>query len=308
MKNKTSTTLTPSLTELSNRYHRGKRTKGQRKFLKIAYDINTKQKTTFCVVDFTEKGYTTGNFRQYMHKLKDMFITVARSKPFFYQLKGITLSKHDKKVTDECMGVGVQSLENMLEHMKDLPIMMHNIGLKFKSDNLHVILKNNRSTVATSNSMIKLKHFFEELDSDVTFTIYPKSVQVYLANTQHPIIRDPVGILKLGMVLGHVRQFLKGKSHELATIPLCGDWIVYHYHLNKDGPSCKGKTFEITVSDFDSTLMRFYKKQMDDGTTKNRIETILTPCIPISKLFKDTFGSNEKNHITINFTGDYRIL
>jgi len=43
--------LTPSLTELINTYRTERTTKAQRKFLQIAYDVNAKQKTSFCVED-----------------------------------------------------------------------------------------------------------------------------------------------------------------------------------------------------------------------------------------------------------------
>ena len=234
---------------------------------------------------------------------------VSDDSPVFYKLKGITLSIHDKKITDKGMRVGIQMLEKTLDHLKDLPLMMHDIALKFKSDNLHIVLQKNGYTPANSNSMIKLKHFFDELGSDVTFCIYPKSIQIQLSCTQNPIIRDPDGILKLGTILGHVRQFLKGRSHELVNIPLCGDWIVYHYHLNKDGPSCRGKAFEITVNDFDYTMIRFYKKRMVNGKTKDRIEAIQTPNISVNNLFRKTLGiDNEKNNITINIYDYFRTL
>ena len=300
MKKEISNQLTLSLTELINTYHINKITSAQRKFLSIGYDINTKQKISFCLEDFREKGYSDANFRQYIHKLLDMIDIVIKSNPVFYKLKGITLSIHDEKVTDKGMGVGIQMLENSLESLKDFPPMMHDVALKFKSDNLHIELQKNGYNPANSNSMIKLKHFFDELGSDITFCIYPKSIQIQLSCTQNPIIRDPDGILKLGTILGHVRQFLKGRSHELVNIPLCGDWIVYHYHLNKDGSSCRGKAFEITVNDFDYTMIRFYKKRMVDGKTKDRIETIQTKKIPFTKLFRNTLGlDNEKTNITI---------
>lgn len=303
------TTLTLSLTELINTYRVGKITRAQRKFLQIAYDVNSKQKISFCVEDFRENGYSDTQFRQYVFQLKDIIIIVNKSNPVFYKLRGISLSIHDKKITDKGMMVGIHMLENNLKQMKDLIAMMHDIALKFKSDNLHILLKNNGYLPTTSNSMIKLKHFFDELDSDVTFCIYPKSVQIHLSSTYNPIIRDPDGILKLGMILGHVRQYLIGKSQELANIPLCEDWIVYHYHLNKDGPACSGKAFEITVSDFDSTMMRFYRKRMSDGTTKNRIEAIQTPNISINKLFRETLGLDKgKNNITININGGFTSL
>ena len=303
------TTLTLSLTELINTYRVGKITRAQRKFLQIAYDVNSKQKISFCVEDFRENGYSDTQFRQYVFQLKDIIIIVNKSNPVFYKLRGISLSIHDKKITDKGMMVGTHMLENNLKQLKDLIAMMHDIALKFKSDNLHILLKNNGYLPTTSNSMIKLKHFFDELDSDVTFCIYPKSVQIHLSSTYNPIIRDPDGILKLGMILGHVRQYLIGKSQELANIPLCEDWTVYHYHLNKDGPACSGKAFEITVSDFDSTMMRFYKKRMSDGTTKNRIEAIQTPNISINKLFRETLGLDKgKNNITININGGFTTL
>lgn len=301
--------LTPPLTELINRHHNGKITKGKRKFLQIGYDVITKQKTSFCVEDFRENGYSDNLFRQYVHQLKDMIIVEKKSNPVFYKLKGISLSIHDKKITGGGMMVGIQMLENILEHLEELPAMMHDIALSFKSDNLHILLQNNGYPSNTSNSMIKLKHFFDELSSDVTFCVYPKLVHIHLSSTYNPIIRDPDGILKLGMILGHVRQYLIGKSQELANIPLCEDWIVYHYHLNKDGPACSGKAFEITVSDFDSTMMRFYRKRMSDGTTKNRIEAIQTPNISVNKLFRETLGLDKgKNNITININGGFTSL
>jgi len=301
--------LTPSLTELINTCHTRNITKAQRKFLQIAYDVNAKQKTSFCVEDFRENGYSDTQFRQYVFQLKDIIIIENKSNPVFYKLRGITLSTYDKKITDKGMMVGIHMLENNLKQLKGLIAMMHDIALKFKSDNLHILLQNNGYPSDTSNSMIKLKHFFDELDSDVTFCIYPKSVQIHLASTYNPIIHDPDGILKLGMILGHVRQYLIGKSQELANIPLCEDWTVYHYHLNKDGPACSGKAFEITVSDFDSTMMRFYKKRMSDGTTKNRIEAIQTPNISVNKLFRETLGLDKgKNNITININGGFTSL
>ena len=303
------TTLTLSLTELINTYRVGKITRAQRKFLQIAYDVNSKQKISFCVEDFRENGYSDTQFRQYVFQLKDIIIIVNKSNPVFYKLRGISLSIHDKKITDKGMMVGIHMLENNLKQLKGLIAMMHDIALKFKSDNLHILLKNNGYLPTTSNSMIKLKHFFDELDSDVTFCIYPKSVQIHLSSTYKPIIRDPDGILKLGMILGHVRQYLIGKSQELANIPLCEDWTVYHYHLNKDGPACSGKAFETTVSDFDSTMMRFYKKRMANGTIKDRIEAIQTPNISVSKLFRETLGLDKgKNNITININGGFTSL
>ena len=301
--------LTPSLTELINTYHVGKITRAQRKFLQIGYDVNTKQKTSFCVEDFRKNGYNGNLYGQYKYQLRDIIIIEKKSNPVFCKLKGVTLSTYDKKITDGGMMVGIQMLENILEHLEELPAMMHNIASKFKSENLHAILKNNGYNPPNSNSMIKLKHFFDELGSDVTFCVYPKSVQIHLSNTYNPIMCDPDGVLKLGMILGHVRQFLIGKSHELANIPLCGDWIVYRYDLNKDGPACAGKTFEITVNDFDSTMMRFYRKRMSDGTTKNRIEAIQTPNISINKLFRETLGLDKgKNNITININGGFTSL
>lgn len=300
--------LTLSLTELINTYHVGKITRAQRKFLQMAYDVNTKQKISFCVEDFRENGYTGTQFRQYIHQLKDMIIIEKKSNPVFYKLKGIALSTHDKKITDKGMMVGVELLEYNLKQLKGLVAMMHDIALSFKSDNLHILLQNNGYFSSTSNHMIKLKHFFDELNSDVTFCIYPKSVQIHLSSTYNPIIHDPEGILKLGMILGHVRQYLIGKSQELANIPLCGDWIVYHYHLNKDGPACSGKTFEITVSDFDSTMMRYYTKKMPDGTTKNRMEAIQTPNIHVTQFFRDTLGLDEKNNITVIFNEGFRTI
>jgi len=160
MKKEISNQLTLSLTELINTYHINKITSAQRKFLSIGYDINTKQKISFCLEDFREKGYSDANFRQYIHKLLDMIDIVIKSNPVFYKLKGITLSIHDEKVTDKGMGVGIQMLENSLESLKDFPPMMHDVALKFKSDNLHIELQKNGYNPANSNSMIKLKHFF----------------------------------------------------------------------------------------------------------------------------------------------------
>jgi len=92
--------LTPSLTELINTYRVGKITKAQRKFLQIAYKVNVKQRTSFCLEDFRGSDYNDNLFRQYKYQLKDMIDVEGKSNPAFYKLKGISLSTHDKKITN----------------------------------------------------------------------------------------------------------------------------------------------------------------------------------------------------------------
>lgn len=267
-------------------------TNKQKEFLTICYEINTRQNDTFCVLDFVDRGYSRTNFRQYVLKLKPLIVKTYSDSLAFYVLQGITLTGY-KKITTKDTGAGSEMLKTALQNLQHKNAMMHDIKLKFNSDNLHAILKQNGFIPSKENSLIKIKHHFDEIDSDVVFTVYPQSTQIHISNTYKPIVRDPNGILNLGMVLGHIRQFLIGKSHDIATIPFCTDWIVYHYHLNKDGPRFSGKSVEITVNDFDSIMIRFYTKQMPDGKMIDRLERTETRPKLLSELMSDSLNFTE---------------
>jgi len=299
--------LTPSLTELINRYRNEKITRGQRKFLQIAYDVNAKQKLSFCVEYFREKGYRDNLFRQYVHQLKDMIIIECKSNPVSYKLKGIRLSIHDKKITDKGMGAGAMSLQESLDMLKYFPPQIHDIRIKFPSKNLHKILYQFRKiSPMKQNNQIHLEYPYPNaIDAQrILCQISPKSVQIMISNTYNPLYCDPGGIYDLGVTLGHIRDYLLHRSDpNFVEIPNVHDWIVSMYHFNKDGITRSGQTAEITISDFNSKMLRFYTKKMPDGTKKDRLEKLLTPNIPIKQLFRDTLGLNEKSNITIIIYG-----
>lgn len=287
-----SNSLTLSLTDLTNKYYGKRITKSQRRFLEIAYHINTIDRITFCVQDFREKGYSDTNFRQHIHNLKRMLVISSKSNPVFYQLKGVVIPGNSKNLTVQDMGRGLEMLHSALDELKQHVPMMHDIKLKFESENLHLLLRQNGYVPAKENSMIRIKHYFDEIGTDIIFTVYPKSTQIHISNTQKPIIHNPEGILKLGTILGHVRQFLIGKSHDIAIIPMCNEWEIYHYHLNKDSPAFSGKSVMITVGDFDSVLLRYYTKHMITGKTINRLEKIVTTKNSLTDLMNNALDTN----------------
>ena len=287
MKKEISNQLTHSLTELINTYHIGKITSARRKFLNIGYDINTKQKISFCLEDFREKGYSDVNFRQYIHKLHDMIDTVTKSNPVFYKLKGIILSIHDEKITHRTMGEGIRTLKDILLELKYLPPMIHDIKLKFKSENLHRILLANGCKAHPQNKQIRLDYTLNEISTIAVITVYPKSVQIHISNSYNPIMFDSDGILRLSTSLGSIFEFIHNKALGFASIPHCLDWIIYHYHFNKDQITVSGKSTEITVADFNDIFTRYYKKTMHNGTTVDRLERIETSNTSIKEMMDD---------------------
>lgn len=309
MENEILESLTPSLTELINTYHTRNITKAKRKFLHIAYNVNTKQKISFCVEDFREKGYSDNQFRQYVYQLKDMIVVESKSNPVFYKLKGIKLSNHPKKITENCMGVGMKTLEESLDMLKHLPPQIHDIRIKFPSKNLHSILQKFRKLIPMKqNNQIHLEYPYPNaIDAHrILCQINPKSVQIMISNTYSPIFCDPDGIFDLGTTLGHIRDYLLQRSDpNFVDIPEVRDWIVSMYHFNKDGITRSGKAAEIEISDFNSTLMRYYSKKMPDGTTKDRLEIVQTPDIPIREWFRNTLGlDDKKTNITVNIVNN----
>ena len=62
------------------------------------------------------------------------------------------------------------------------------------------------------------------------------------------------------------------------------EWVVKVWHYNRDGGSIKGADFEVTVTDLNDTLYRFYSKEFRGPTVRPRLERVETPGKPLVEL------------------------
>jgi len=246
--------------------------KQDRQFIKTALTINQIDRRPFCVHDF--KLMSKGNFRQKLHRNRQLIEIVKKGKPTFYKIKGIELPGDSHHVTHDRMGVG-QKFIDILDSIKLQNPSIHDIKIKFESD-LHQSLINKGCTADPSNNSIKVNSI-PTLDSNITtkILVYPKITQIDISCTYKPLIYDVSGILQLTELLSKISYHLAGLSGLI--LPLVREWVITHYHFAKDGPEINGQGFHLTFEEVVGGLLRFYSKKMQDGSTIPRLEQIRTP-------------------------------
>jgi len=279
--------ITMTLTELINEYIQRNPTRKEKEFLKTAYHINTKEKRGFTLHDFKIRNYTSNNYRQYRFKLSNIIYKIGNTNPAYYAIKGIDLPNKLQKITVGGMGVGVEALKQNLELIKYHPAKIHDIKIKFHSKNLHKILIRKGSKPHPTNNGIKLFYPLNQINSQAIILVYPKIVLINISNSFYPILYDHQSLLQLISILGEIRGFLHNEGHLISSIPDSLEWIITHYHFNKDMLGSEGKSGQITVGDFDNILTRYYRKKMPDGTVNDRLERIETPNITMKELMNN---------------------
>ena len=174
------------------------------------------------------------------------------------------------------------NLFEIIELIGNQQAQIHDIKLKFGSE-VHGRLKEIGHNIHPHNKGIGLTYIPRD---DKRFTIkaqiYPKTVQVDVACTNNPISYDVPSLLYLKKLLTEFSMYLFDISG--MQTPPAGDWIITHYHLNKDGEiEINGDRFNITINNLTGGLIRFYSKVMPDGTCHGRIEQIKTPNITLTE-------------------------
>ncbi|CUR52693.1 conserved protein of unknown function [Nitrosotalea devaniterrae] len=258
---------------------------GIEQFHNRALSICEKEMRPFSLTDFP--NLTSGNFRQYIRKLRDKIDVVKNGRPKLYKIKGIELTGDSHRITDKVTGVSPE-FDHLLESLRDQPPMIHDIHLKFESD-LHSKLVSIGFSVNSSNHAIENIRY-ASLDNNVNtkILIYPKTTQIIIGCTFKPIIYDVSGVYSLISHLAQVQFYLSQLTKYETMIPEVKAWIVTRYDFNKDGSdSVNAQPFWREFESVSTGLIRFYLKKMPNGERIPRLEQVRTPNKPISQILEE---------------------
>lgn len=245
-------------------------------FLKRAYQINTEKEEPFCCLHFP--NLSRNNFRQFIHKFKNIIEVEIKSNPCFYKLKGLDISHFKNFVTDKDKGAVMLS---MLENLKDQDPCIHDLKFLIDTD-IHHYLKN--YPVNQNNNGIKILIPSFDKNIQIKAMVYPKKLQLEIGCSYKPFVYDLSGSLNLCSVLGQILFYLRVISHSDAKISPIHSWIITHYHFGKDSSETwSGKSFHLTYEEAFHGLVRFYSKKYPDGKVVPRFENIVTPKISLEQ-------------------------
>ena len=282
-----------AVTVVCNKHHPHLSKKLQ-KFYDRARDICEKEKREFTRRDFLDMKQTT--FRQYVFRLKSYVEVAFRSNLAFYKIKGIELPGDSHLVTFRHTG-DVSSFIQILESLEHQPAKIHDVKIKIDAE-IHSALVKAGRTVDLHNHGIPIKHIpITDNNIVVKASVYPHTIQLDVACTYKPIIYDVDSLLYFFEILNQVSMFLTSITH--VVLPPVKDWIITHYHLNKDGSfELNGASFHFAISDVTAGMIRFYSKKMKDGKVIPRVEQIRTPKISITEVMKKAM---EKEQIMVKY-------
>jgi len=263
------------------------------KQVKIFYDkalkINTIEHRPFSCEDYP--NLSKGNYRQYIKKLRPVLEKVRNSRPAFYKIKGGYLPGDSHKITFSPMGDALDLID-ILKSLKDQPPKIHDIKLKINAS-IHEELKQTGCTPNKKNNSILITNLPVN-DNNIVLKalVYPKTIQIDVACSYKPLVYDGKTLLYLLEILAQVSIHLFHFSG--CKLPPVYDWIITHYHLNKDGNyAINGQNFHFTVGEVSTGLIRYYSKLMQDGTKIPRVERIVTPSISLFEEMKKVISRIE---------------
>jgi hypothetical protein len=265
------------------------------KFYNKCKTICEKEQREFTYRDFLDMK--PGTFRQNILRIKPYIEKTIHSGLVFYKIKGIKLPGDSHLVTVKDTR-DTSDFIKILESTAKQPVMIHDVKIKIDVD-IHSELVAAGRTVNFNNQGIQIKQI-PITDNNIVLkaSVYPHTVQLDVACTYKPIIYDVESLLYFSEILAKASMFLT--SITLVTLPPVNEWIITHYHLNKDGSfEINGKSFHFTISDVTSGMIRFYSKKMGDGRVIPRIEQIQTPKISITEVMKKVVGQAQimENHV-----------
>jgi len=263
------------------------------KQVKIFYDkalkINTLEHRPFSCEDYP--NLSKGNYRQYIQKLRPVLEKTHNSRPAFYKIKGEYLPGDSHQITFSPTG-DAPDLIDILKSLKDQPAKIHDIKLKINAS-IHEELKKTGCTPNKKNNSILIKNLPVN-DNNIVLKalVYPKTIQIDVACSYKPLVYDGKTLLYLHEILAQVSIHLFHFSG--CELPPVYDWIITHYHLNKDGNyAINGQNFHFTVGEVSTGLIRYYSKLMQDGTKIPRVEQIVTPSISLFEEMKKVISRIE---------------
>lgn len=163
----------------------------------------------------------------------------------------------------------------LLDSLKLKEPMIHDIRVKINDTSLHQRLTNMGTTKNPKNGSFTVG--IPPFDNNITtkVSVYPETILVMLGCTYKPLIHNPSSMWFIHEHLSKISYHLTSLG---AVLPSVNEWVITHYHLNKDGSqSLSGQTFHYTVEEVASGMLRFYSKSMPDGSTIPRLEQLRSP-------------------------------
>ncbi len=249
-----------------------------KRFYEKGLKINIEEERPFSYIDFPE--IKQGNFRKLIHDIRKHIEVVIHSKPSFYKIKGIELTGDWRKISFRDTG-DLRSLNEILSTLENKPPMIHDIKLK-------IYVKIYQEMIAKGvtpnefNGGVKVNIPTTNSNFVIKVMIYPKIIQIDVGCSFKPLVYDIPSLNYLQEILKEVSIFLTNISGVL--LPPVGDWIITHWHLNKDGSmELNGEKFHLTVNSAATGFIRFYAKEMQDARVIPRLEKIDSPQISLSE-------------------------
>ena len=266
-----------------------KPTKKQLAFLKDCYKVNAIGKRLVSRFDFP--SFSQEKFRNLTHKLSFCFDKVIDSRPPYFVLSGINIENQTIKDTEH--GKIKQDFEQELLRLKTQPPFIHDIKLQVKTSNLYDKLVANGITPHKTNKGITMNEL--PLNSNVTagFTVYPSgSLLIHLGCTFHPIPYSHRGWLEVNSICSKVEILLQGLTNDVFYCPPTPDWLVTHYHFNKDGVIIDSPIHHYSVARL-SEHSQIYTKKLENGKLALRYEEKVSPHKTVEELTSDSIDQEE---------------
>ncbi|AFS83000.1 hypothetical protein [Candidatus Nitrosopumilus sediminis] len=248
----------------------------QESFLQHAFKINRDYHRGFTRGDF---NMSASNASQYILKLKDYLEVFINSRPVSYKIKGMPMTGDSHKITQK--PTAGHDFLNLVEVLINEPLMMHDLKIKIPNSLVYETLVKNGSSVNPHNKCISLK--FESNDNNIVtkILVYPKTIQIDIGCSFKPLVYDMQGFFILLEHLSKISYHIFGISK--VQLPPVHEWIITHYHLNKDGSlELNAPQFHLSVNEVCCGFMRFYAKKLPVGNTI-RAEKVECPRTPLGQ-------------------------
>ena len=228
--------LTEYLTDCTNTLGR-KITKKEKEFIKRGFNITKYSGRDWSWEDFKEVIFkSNAAYRQMLLKLKPIIEKTSKFNPARYKFKGLYT---DQKLTNQYMGLGdgrlqISELDTLLSYVRHEPIMMHNIVLNLRCDELYQKLVEHGTTPNPQNHTIHVNVSIDPRMSTTVELSAKNTMTVRIGCTHEPIRYSNAGFITLSSLCGRIIQYLTGLSHCSFSHQPTQDWVFVHVDFNKD--------------------------------------------------------------------------
>ena len=252
----------------------------------------------FMYFEVNEKSYTAnyGTFRNKISKMRQNgeIEIHTKSNPCFYTLKGYRFDNGKVMTDNHTEVINTQKLihhpiYHILESTTFSERAVHNLHLSFNSIGIYTyLLKKHELKVIPIKKSKGITFTYSDIDKFlIIITIYPSNTcTIVIGCSENPIPLDFEGIKRLSVALGRVEdrlsQLLVNSS---LNLPSYDDWIITLWHMGKDSLSEYSKEmFHCKWDLAEKIALRIYRKELESGKKKVRIEVQQNPNISVGEL------------------------